>query len=190
MKKTVIQMLCLSLILGLLCSCSSQQAPAENKEMELLRKETELAKKETELAKKELELSRNTDPNLANVTTTEPSPITGAAPEAITETKVLLRFINDARACWIIKGKITLRTQGQTFTAVTGKKGYATFEGVPCGEKAVISVSEFANPYESDQPARQLIKCAKSVYLGTFSNYYGVKVPEKRAEFCYQMNPN
>ena len=170
--------------------CKTDPQNIENKEMEQLRKETELAKKEAELAKKELELTRNSGANLTIVPTSESSPIASATPEAITETKVSIRFINDARACWIIKGKITLRTQGQTFTAVTGKKGYATFNDVPCGEKAVISVSEFNNPYESDEPARQVIKCARSVYLGTFSNYYGVKVPEKRAESCYQMNPN
>jgi hypothetical protein len=168
-------------------ACRTESQNIQNKEMEQLRKETELAKKEAELAKKELELSRN---NPANIPTAGSSPIPSTTPEAITETKVSVRFINDARACWIIKGKMTLKTQGQTFTAVTGKKGFATFNDVPCGEKAVISVLEFNNPYESDEPARQVIKCEKSVYLGTFSNYYGVKVSEKRAEFCYQMNPN
>lgn len=109
-------------------------------------------------------------------------------PEEIKETNVRLRFVNDARACFIIQGKITLKTQGKTFTANTGKKGFTDFNNVPCGDMATITLID--SDYVSPSPVRQKIKCSKSVFLGSFNIYYGNKVTEKYAEYCYKLNPN
>lgn len=188
--KKLFQILSLVVISNLFWSCNNQQT-SDNKEVELLRKETELAKKEAELAKKELEMSKgNTANSNINSATPSPSPISISTPAEIKETTVSVRFVNDARACYVIKGTITLKTQGKIFTAKTGKKGFATFNKVPCGDAAVISVLDSETSYESDEPARSKIACSKSVYLGAYNIYYGNKLSEARANYCYKLNPN
>ncbi len=73
----------------------------------------------------------------------------------------------------------------------TGKKGFAAFNNVPCGDTAVITVfdSETSNQ-NLDTPAYSKIACSKSVYLGAFDIYYGSKLSEARANYCYNLNPN
>ncbi len=191
MVKIPFQILLLVAISNLLLACGSVNQTSDNKEVELLRKETELAKKEAELAKKELEMSKgNTANSNVNDATQLPSPTLTSSPEEIKDTTVSVRFVNDARACNVIKGTITLKTQNKTFTAKTGKKGFATFNKIPCGDTAVITIFDSETSYESDTPARQKITCSKSVYLGSFNIYYGNKLSEARANYCYNLNPN
>ncbi len=188
MVKISFQVLLLVTISNLLWACAGNQA-SDNKEVELLRKETELAKKETELAKKELEMSKG-NTAASNATSPTPSPNPTSTPEEIKENIVSVRFVNEARACYIIKGTVTLKTQGKTFTTRTGKKGFANFNKVPCGEAAAITVSDSETSYDSDEPAMAKIPCKKSAYLGAFNIYYGDKLSEARANFCYNLNPN
>lgn len=152
-------------------------------------KETELAKKEAELAKKELEMSKD-NPINSNTNNNTPSPSPTSTPQKIKETTVSVRFVNEARACYLIKGTVTLITQGKTYTAKTGKKGFATFNNIPCGETATVTVFDSESTYTSDKPARSKIACKKSVYLGAFNIYYGNKLSESRANYCYKLNPN
>ena len=190
MVKIPFQILLLVTIANLLWACGGNQN-SENKEVELLRKETELAKKEAELAKKELEMSKDNNSNSnTNSATPSPSPTPTSTPEEIKQTTVSVRFVNEARACYIIKGTVTLKTQGKTFTARTGKKGFANFNNVPCGETAAITVVDSETSYDSDEPAMSKIPCKKSVYLGAFNIYYGNKLSEARANYCYNLNPN
>lgn len=177
-------------ILCFVSACNNSQI-SENKEVELLRKENELAKKELELTKKELELSKADIVESANGNLRSSStPVNTLTREEIKETDVRLRFVNDSRACNLIKGSVTLKTKGKTLTAVTGKKGFALFNNVPCGDVAIISVFDADTSYKSDKPVRQKISCSKSVYLGSFDIYYGNKVSEDRADYCYNLNPN
>ena len=190
MVKISFQILLLVVITNLLLACGGNQT-SDNKEIELLRKETELAKKEAELAKKELEMSKDSNSNSnTNSATPSPSPTPTSTPVEIKDTTVSVRFVNEARACYIIEGRIILKTQGKTFTARTGKKGFATFNKVPCGDAAVVSVIESESLYESEPPAHATIPCKKSVYLGAFNIYYGTKLSEARANYCYNLNPN
>lgn len=125
-----------------------------------------------------------------NIVAPSSNPTLTSTPEEIKQTDVSVRFVNEARACNIIKGTVTLKTQGKTFTARTGNKGFASFNDIPCGETATITVFDSETSYDSDEPAIAKIPCKKSAYLGAFNIYYGNKISEERANFCYKLNPN
>jgi signal transduction histidine kinase len=121
MVKIPFQILLLIAISNLLLACSSVNQTSDNKEVELLRKETELAKKEAELAKKELEMSKgNTANSNVNHATQLLSPTPRSTPEEIKDTTVSVRFVNDARACNVIKGNNYIENSKQNFYCKDG----------------------------------------------------------------------
>ena len=63
------------------------------------------------------------------------------------------------------------------FAAYVEKKGFATFNDIPCGESVIIEGS-------GEVGIRQNINCVKSVYLGAFDINSGRKISEKIVNSC------
>lgn len=78
--------------------------------------------------------------------------------------------------CSALNGeKISIVIQNKKYSAITDKKGFATFNKMPCGQSAIISL-----PFTKIQ---REISCSKSVYLGSFTDS-GSKVAESDANEC------
>jgi hypothetical protein len=166
MRRTLIPILCFALLCELFCACSSQQTPAENKEMELLRKETELAKKETELTKKELELSKDTaNSNASNANSN------GTPAPPITPTTVTIRFepvwINGVGSALFDPNTTALVTTSVGhFSGSVNARGVIAIDGVPCNEQITIAIPPTAFGSRT-KTFKRFMKCDKSrVNLG------------------------
>lgn len=180
MRIIQIQTFAIASILALLCSCSSQQAPPENKEMELLRKETELAKKETELVKKELELSKDT----SNANTSNTSGNT--APETQPKlTSIAVRFepvwINGVGS-GLFDPNMTavLTTTAGRLNGKINSRGVISISGVPCNEEIGISLPPTHGFGGGTKYYKRFVKCDKPVVnlgrlkIGSFDEDYGI----------------
>jgi hypothetical protein len=180
MRIIQIQTFGIALVLALLCSCSSQQAPADNKEMELLRKETELARKETELAKKELELSK--DISNANTSNTIANTVTETQTKPTTVTIRLEPVWINGVGSGLFDRNMTavLTTTARRFSGKVNGRGVITISGVPCDEQVGIALPPTHGFGGGTKYYKRFVKCDKPVVnlgklkIGSFDEDYGI----------------
>ena len=119
--------------------------------------------------------------------TVTPTPLSTPTPELA---KVRLRLITaGGSGCSTYSGlHVTLATQGRTFKATTNGDGFASFDDVPCGDTARITVPGMPltlKPGKTFSTSKKLQCSGGEIYLGSFSDLVGGTISEREANACY-----
>jgi serine/threonine protein kinase len=117
-----------------------------------------------------------------------PSPTPSPSPEFV---KVRLRLISEgASGCSVIsKEKVTLAAGDRTFSAVTNRDGFASFNDVPCGDVIKIVAPGVQLQFKNGQTlsvTRGLPCSGNDVYLGSYGDIKGALVSERTANSCFK----